>query len=287
VKAAIVVSNIAVACATTCALLCATAVAAPARAAHDGLTGDMDCNACHTAESWKLSTGAGASGFDHDRTGFRLRGMHMKTSCTGCHTGAKPAETCDGCHRDPHEGRMDGQCYECHTAVAWSDTNALEQHRRTRMPLTGQHAITDCVSCHKRQAERTWTDLPVDCYACHQTEYHAASTHPNHDGREGGKIYPRDCGQCHNPIGWSLAVTDPSSVLSRTAQARDHDPYFQLSTGSHTAFDCASCHVDQRRAQAVRCDACHDDISLRTQHKARVTSDASSCLRCHPRGIRR
>jgi hypothetical protein len=272
------------------ALITAASLArgAPSQAAHGGLTADLDCNACHTTASWKLSSAAGASGFDHDRTGFKLRGMHASTTCTGCHNGKRPSETCDACHRDPHQGRMDGQCYECHTAVAWSDTNALEQHRRTRMPLTGKHAITDCVACHKRQEERTWTDVPIDCYACHQTAYHAATTHPNHDGSAGGKPYPRDCGQCHNPISWGLAFTNPNTVLSRTTQERDHEPFFSLTTGSHRALDCGSCHVDPvRRVRAVRCDACHDQVSLRTQHRARMTSDAMSCLRCHPRGARR
>ena len=266
----------------------ALAHAAPAREAHGGLTGDLDCNACHTTDSWKLASGAGASGFDHDRTGFKLRGQHAKTTCTGCHNGKKPLETCDGCHRDPHQGRMDGQCYECHTAVAWSDTNALEQHRRTRMPLTGQHAITDCVACHTRQEGRTWTDLPIDCYACHQTEYHAASTHPNHDGTGvGGKVFPRDCGECHTPITWGIAFSAPGTVLPRLAQEREHEAFFTLTSGSHRALDCGSCHVDPKRARAVRCDACHNDISLRGQHRARVTTDALGCLRCHPRGARR
>jgi hypothetical protein len=268
-------------------LACARAHAAAPSDAHGGITGDLDCNACHTTESWKLTTGAGASGFDHDRTGFKLRATHQRTTCTSCHRGKRPPETCDGCHKDPHQGRMDGQCYECHTAVAWSDTNALEQHRRTRMPLTGQHAITDCVECHKRQQERTWSDVPIDCYACHQTAYHATTTHPVHDGRTGEKLYPRDCGQCHNPTTWSLAFASSTTVLSRLQQERAHEPYFSLTIGSHRGLDCNSCHVNLSQARAVRCDACHDDITLRTQHRARMTPDAASCLRCHPRGVRR
>ena len=73
---------------------------------------------------------------------------------------------------------MDGQCYECHTAVSWQDVAQLEQHRRTRMPLTGKHAIIECNACHKRQGERTFSDLPVDCYGCHARRVPRRDTHP-------------------------------------------------------------------------------------------------------------
>jgi hypothetical protein len=267
------------------ALVAFTAVAAAAPA-HEGITGEMDCNGCHTADSWKLSAGATGSGFDHDRTGFALRGAHVQTTCVGCHTGTKPASTCDGCHRDPHAGRMDGQCYECHTAVAWSDTKTLEQHRRTRMPLTGKHAIVECVACHKNQASRQYSDTPVDCFACHQADYRSAATHPNHDGTDpngDGKPYPRDCALCHNPIGWSPAFAAVTSFTSRS----EHDAQFLLTSGSHRTVECNGCHVDRRRARVVRCDGCHDETSLRSEHRARVTPEAASCLHCHPRGARR
>lgn len=264
---------------------------APAAAdAHGGVTGDLDCNACHTTDSWKLSASAGSAGFDHDRTRFRLRGAHLATPCAACHSTAKVPSSCQGCHKDPHQGRMDGQCYECHTAVAWSDVKQLEQHRRTRMPLTGMHAIIDCNACHKRQGGRTFSDLPVDCYACHQTEYHAASTHPNHDGTDpegNGKPFPRDCGMCHNTMGWTPAFTDPSTVMPRLQQALAHDPVFQLSSGVHRAVACSGCHPDARRPRAARCDGCHADAELRREHGRTVANVATTCLACHPRGARR
>jgi hypothetical protein len=262
-----------------------------ADAPHGGVTGDMDCNACHTADSWKLSAGAGKAGFDHDRTHFSLRGAHNRTACTQCHTGnGTPSASCDGCHRDPHAGRMDGQCYECHTAVAWSDVKQLEQHRRTRMPLTGYHAIVDCVACHKRQGERTYSDLPVDCYACHRSEFHAASTHPNHDGTDpsGNQMpFSRECQLCHTTMAWSPAVANPASVMPRIQQQREHDGVFALSTGSHRAVDCNGCHVDVRRPRAVRCDGCHLASELRSQHGKPVAPTAATCMRCHPAGMRR
>ncbi len=78
---------------------------APARPAHGGFVANVHCAACHSPAGWRLSAGAGASGFDHDRTGFPLRGRHAASACSQCHTGAgAPATTCERCHRDPHEG---------------------------------------------------------------------------------------------------------------------------------------------------------------------------------------
>lgn len=264
------------------------------RKSHDDFVKDMDCSACHTVDSWKLSATAGASGFDHDRTGFPLRAAHVQASCSRCHTSsAKPASTCEGCHKDPHQGRMDGACFECHTATTWTDTSTLEQHRRTRMPLTGKHALVECTACHKRQGERQFTDLPVDCYSCHRAEYHRTLTHPNHDGSADPNIPPfsRDCSLCHQTTAWKPAFTNlatlPGAMTARTVRLGEHDGFFVLSSGSHRAAACASCHADPRRMRVVRCDGCHQDAQLRTQHRTPVQRAAVSCLRCHPRGSAR
>ncbi|HEU0034991.1 MAG TPA: hypothetical protein VFQ53_30405 [Kofleriaceae bacterium] len=275
-------------------LASATAAAAPKRArAHGGFVDDMDCSACHTADGWKLAATASASGFDHDRTGFPLRGAHVQTTCSGCHTGmAKPASNCEGCHRDPHQGRVTGACAECHATTAWSDTKTLEQHRRTRMPLTGRHATLDCSDCHVQQGARALQAVPTDCYACHRRDYHDRNIHPIHDGSDGNPAFPRECGLCHRTASWSPAFANPMAIpgagVARSALASgQHDAWFVLSTGSHRLADCTSCHVDARRMRAVRCDGCHLDSVLRGQHRRPVARTASTCLACHPRGGRR
>ena len=66
------------------AVVPAAIIAAPApthlamrsKPAHEGMVDDLDCSACHTSSSWQLAPTAGAAGFDHDRTGFALRGVH-------------------------------------------------------------------------------------------------------------------------------------------------------------------------------------------------------------------
>jgi hypothetical protein len=259
--------------------------------AHGGLTDDLDCSACHTTDGWGLSGTAEGSGFDHDRTGFPLRGEHVSTQCTGCHAGQKELPTtCEGCHRDPHERRMDGTCEECHTATDWKDTEALADHRLTRMPLTGRHATVDCTGCHTRQSDRTWSDAPVDCYACHATDYHA-DVHPDHDGDAADpsqSALSRDCGRCHRTTGWSPAVVDPATIARRLGVTVEHDAWFELSTGSHQDAACADCHVGKKRTARVRCDGCHARAELRTQHPGqRAGRTAATCLRCHPRGAPR
>ncbi len=256
-------------------------------AAHGGFVEDMDCSACHTPSGWQLAASAGASGFDHDRTGFPLRGAHLQQRCTGCHAGdARPKASCESCHRDPHHGSHDGSCAECHTAVAWSDTRVLDEHRRTRMPLTGRHAVLDCTACHRRSGERAFSGTPSDCYACHRAEYHAAALHPVHDGSGGAAPFTRECSQCHRTSAWTPAVVNPAG-LGAAARTGDHDARFVLGTGAHRTVACAGCHPDPRRAQLVRCDGCHQGAALRMQHGAPVSRSAAACLGCHPRGSAR
>jgi hypothetical protein len=258
---------------------------------HGGLTADLDCSACHTADGWGVAGTAGASGFDHDRTGFPLRGAHAQRDCASCHDGkGAPATTCQGCHRDPHDGEVEGECAECHATTAWDDTAALERHRRSRMPLTGRHALLDCAACHRRGDERTWSALPTDCYACHAQDYRG-DIHPDHDGDPADPAQaalPRDCGGCHRTAGWTPAVIDPTTIARRIDPAAGHDEVFVLSSGAHADAACDSCHAGARRTRRVRCDGCHTRAVVRRQHGGRRPGrDAASCLRCHPRGAAR
>lgn len=259
-----------------------------ASSTHGDFIDRMDCSACHTSNGWEVGVQAGKSGFDHDRTGFPLRGAHKQSDCSGCHNAAgKPATVCEGCHTDPHQGRNTGTCAECHTAMAWRDTNALEQHRRTRMPLTGRHATLDCVACHRRQSERQYSGTPTDCYACHRAEYHG-DIHPTHDGAGGQPMFPRECGMCHQTSGWSPALRDPAVSVFSALRSGDHDAYFVLSMGSHRGAECTACHVDPRRNRLVRCDGCHGDVALRALHRSPIQPrSTTSCLACHPRGTKR
>jgi hypothetical protein len=275
-----------------------TAIRAPS--SHQFL-GDMDCSSCHTPDGWKLSQASDGSGFDHDRTGFALRGVHATTPCVGCHTGkAATPRACTGCHADPHQGRQGRACEECHLTSDWRDTQTLARHARSRMPLTGAHALIDCTGCHRRTGERTYSDTPSDCFACHERDYRASTTHPNHvaptDPITHAPLPPvsRTCSTCHSTVTWAAAVLDGTLTGALDSglggAPPDHEARFPIASGKHRGLACDSCHRDLTRPTQVSCTGCHahDTIALLRQHAAVATGrSAQTCLACHPGGMPR
>src|SRR5689334_8476750 len=79
---------------------------------HGRATEGLDCGGCHTPASWKMTEAfRGAAGFDHDRTGFPLRGGHKAAACTQCHDGRGAVQrACASCHVDAHGGKNGKQC---------------------------------------------------------------------------------------------------------------------------------------------------------------------------------
>lgn len=257
------------------------------------ITKGLDCSACHTTGGWDLigGTPSGESGFDHSRTGFPLTGRHRGAACTECHTGArKVTRDCAGCHEDSHRQRLGRACDSCHSASGWRQVRAIERHRRTRLPLTGMHALADCSECHRKAAEKQWSGVPADCYACHAKDYRRPDVHPVHTGTAGSSPFPRDCAQCHRATGWVPAVVSSKAfaVTQAAMSRRAHDARFLISAGKHRAASCASCHVSLDRPSFVRCDGCHahGPTRVKRQHR-RVAGSLRSCLGCHPGGARR
>jgi hypothetical protein len=261
------------------------------------LVADMDCSACHTSEGWKLGPGAGsgAGGFDHSKTGFPLTGEHARTTCVGCHVPGRPiTRECSGCHADTHEARFGASCDGCHRPTSWNETKVMDDHRRTRLPLTGIHAMIDCSSCHLRTGERAYSETPSDCFACHEKDYRAGNIHPVHEGNATGtqKAFPRNCSMCHTAIGWTPAFL-PSSFVGApvtSAAAANHDRWFPIRSGPHRGAACDSCHAGGEAGGAVDCAGCHEHSPFRvlSSHRGRsVPSDARACLGCHPAGAKR
>jgi hypothetical protein len=270
------------------ALVLVASAASAAGEPHGSFTQNMDCSACHTAAGWSVSAKAGGGGFDHAQTGFPLVGTHRAVACSDCHRPDRPTpRACSGCHDDTHAGRLGEACAECHTATDWRDTLALDRHRRTRMPLTGRHAIIDCTACHRRTTERGWSHVPADCFACHEKDYRG-NIHPDHDGDPAHPEcapLPRDCSACHRTAGWTPAVSTPLMCLATAQKA--HDVRFVVSFGKHRGLACDSCHPAPGQPRRVRCDGCHDAVSLRQRHASVATVAATGCLRCHPGGMAR
>jgi hypothetical protein len=267
------------------------AATSEARRRHASLTRGVDCSACHTPDGWQQLAALAGSGFDHARTGFPLTERHRAVACVSCHRPERAlTRQCAGCHQDAHAGQLGASCDSCHSATSWARSEAFTRHRRTRLPLSGMHALLECRDCHARAGERQWSHVPADCFACHAADYRRTDIHPSHVGVPGdaaSPAFPRDCAQCHRATGWSPAFTLSRVVTGRQALSSlaEHERVFPLRQGAHRDADCQSCHVSARTARAVRCNGCHahGEVALREQHR-RVPGFSQACLACHPGG---
>jgi hypothetical protein len=142
------------------------------------------CEGCHRVDSWRQVA------FDHSKTEYPLAGRHVAVACVACHrdaasAGATPAaalrfrgvpRTCDGCHRDPHQGQFPATgrppaCERCHTADTVQATK-FDHSRDSAYPLDGAHARLACTACHRTESRGGVTfvrykPLPVKCSGCH------------------------------------------------------------------------------------------------------------------------
>ncbi len=225
-----------------------------------GATALDDCRRCHRTDGWRQLTRP--ADFDHGAVGYPLRGGHRGATCVDCHRAARPvSRACDSCHADHHGGRMGNACAECHTPDSWQPSEMLARHARTRLPLTGGHALADCTSCHPRARGQQFVAVPVDCVACHIDDYHAPTTHPKH--AEQG--YGLACEQCHRPAGWSPAFFAHTS--------------FPLE-GKHRTAACNACH--DRNPVPRDCVGCHDgDRPTGTSPDHQAPGFPVDCGQCH------
>jgi hypothetical protein len=241
-----------------------------------------DCAACHVETSWSQVR------FDHDRTGYPLVGAHAKVTCAACHQHgfrARVPETCAGCHRDRHAGEFGLHCEGCHDEKQW--TGALfgpEAHRSTSFPLTGQHAVIPCRECHGDMRDRTFSQAPLGCVACHQKDYNnAALTSVDHVASH----FDTNCQACHNT--WSYFP----------ARFEAHDLCFVVASGPHHPIRCAQCHTRVAglvvtgacNTQSYTCTGCHDHACARSDqvHSSPAVNGYNcndpKCYQCHLRSV--
>lgn len=85
---------------------------------HRGRLGP-DCATCHNPNGWGLWD------FDHQSTGFALRGAHVDVGCHDCHRSDPSAfplsSSCVSCHAgdDEHDGAFGRDCERCHVETRW------------------------------------------------------------------------------------------------------------------------------------------------------------------------
>ena len=213
---------------------------------------EAPCEDCHAAP-----VNFEVADFDHDRTPFRLLGKHRSVGCEDCHENgvseALPFSRCGSCHPDRHRGEFKPKdCNACHSVSGGFTSIARFDHDDTPFPLTDEHAVTPCDSCHKGGSRAVFRGLPSsDCDACHKDA---------HDAR----FEPVDCSRCHSPVDFRVPIFDHGST------AFPH-------TGKHVGLQCEKCHTGGTWTdlQHDSCANCHGDAN---PHEL---MPSESCAECH------
>ncbi len=242
---------------------------------HNGVQGygyvSTQCLACHPKGS--------SGGFNHATSVFPLTGAHQTVNCIQCHKNGYPntPTTCVGCHQTDYNGTnnpshatlaLSTDCSTCHTtAPGW--TPALFPVHNTYFQLTGAHVTNvTCASCH---TSGIYSNAPLTCVGCHQTDYNNTSN-PSHKTL----ALSTDCSTCHTTaVGWTPALFPV------------HNTYFQL-TGAHvTNASCASCHTSGIYSNApITCVGCHQTDYNNTNNPSHsALAISTDCSTCHTTAV--
>jgi len=241
---------------------------------HEGKFGD-DCKKCHNQNSFKLKNTKTLSDFDHDNTGFVLKGKHENTDCKSCHkkalTDPVPHKQCLDCHTDKHNGDFAAKkakypdCASCHVEDDFMPaTFTIEKHNQSDFKLQGSHVATPCISCHKTGKDWKFKIPEQKCNNCHQDI---------HENAIDKKYYPeKNCETCHTSGSWASI-------------SFDHNQTDYPLEGGHQAVNCGNCHFDRSKGLVVQkikgldraCNNCHKDV-----HGGQFAKNGlTDCASCH------
>ncbi len=130
-------------------------------------------------------------------------------------------------------------------------------------PLTGQHAVLDCSSCHNAGK---YLGTPNECIQCHLLKL------PN-------PHYPGLCELCHSAASWEeIHFEHNSAAASDCASCHDKD-----TPADHYNGQCSACHItqawnivsfDHAVAGAVDCASCHAKVEPANHYPGQ-------CSNCH------
>lgn len=217
--------------------------------------------------------------FNHNLTGYELKGSHKISDCAACHKPANIADIslklnrntflglsrdCASCHEDFHQGTLSKDCASCHGFDKFSQATGFS-HSRTDFPLTGGHTGLQCISCHKEETRNgkpftRFAGVPfANCNACHQDP---------HKGEFG-----KDCKSCH--------VTESFARMKSSSSFNHSLTGFALE-GKHRVLDCKACHDSKwgtadgyknfDKLRPVSCSTCHEDT-----HEGKLGIDCKNC----------
>jgi hypothetical protein len=215
--------------------------------------------------------------FDHNDTGYKLEGSHVKPACTDCHKKENIADAqlkkiresylglsreCAACHEDVHQKTLPADCRACHTYDAFKPASGFS-HARAKFPLKARHAEVACEKCHPRSIRngksfQQFTGLKFqNCSGCHPDP---------HDNKFG-----QNCSQCH--------VEESFRNLKSTGNF-DHSRTGFMLEGRHANVACKLCHKISITAPVKheKCADCHKDY-----HHGQFVKNAQSpdCSECH------
>ncbi len=238
-----------------------------------------DCWVCHGehfGRNFKI-VNFDEKGFDHNESGFELKGSHSKLECNKCHNPdfvnipklIKKKKTfmglnteCKNCHEDVHQGTLNQNCETCHNEDKFSQPVKFK-HDNTKFKLTGSHLKVDCIKCHAKEKRnekpfQKFSGLKFNsCNSCHDDF---------HRGKFGA-----DCETCHNTSSFKEVNISKNFNHSRTN--------FPL-LGKHNNVKCETCHKGSltNRPKYGKCYDCHEDYHKSEFVKNNIQTD---CKECH------
>lgn len=201
---------------------------------HENL--EKKCDSCHGKFEKGLQDKLCLNCHDHKDIATDIRegtGFHGRVL-------AKGKSACKQCHRE-HRGRK--------ARIVLLNKGAFN-HDVTDFILEGEHAVQECVACHKKS--RKYNQATTSCYSCHKEK-------DIHKGKLGKK-----CEGCHVELGWN-----------KSGFNHDKKTKFPLK-GKHAKIECQSCHPGNRFKKTPKiCASCH---GLNDVHAGRY---GKKCHKCH------
>lgn len=237
------------------------------------------CIACHSdhhGRNFRIINWDTAA-FNHNLTGYILKGKHAETNCKSCHKQSNIIDLkikdkkftylglttkCLSCHDDYHQKSLENDCLKCHDFKTFKPAPGFD-HQLSAYPLVGKHLDVKCIECHPMQkinGKESQLFKPLEyksCVACHEDI---------HKGKFG-----KDCKKCHSEMSFRQI---------KGLNSFDHSLTKYSLTGQHQFVMCKECHKSNYTdpLKYGRCMDCHEDY-----HKAdfTLTNKQSDCDDCH------
>lgn len=252
----------------------------------------IECHSDHKGRNY-YSTEVNKENFNHNQTGYILKGQHKNLKCLDCHTRTrekkllKKSDTryfgeknnCINCHKKDDIHFFQGEyasksCEMCHNQDSWKKVTNFS-HKKFN--LLGNHQKLSCTKCHApnglESAKYSWPDLAEKkCMSCHGSA---------HTGGQGMGVNDKECTKCHNQK--SFKIENFNHGLITGLELR----------GKHAKIDCTQCHIQTKdtlkigkkdykwRGLERDCLTCHKDYHLFGNQLMGKNKSLRNCKICH------